>query len=99
MVELGAPVRFRRALMHAMDRQEMVDTIQAGLAEVAHTYLGPDQREYGEVEGSIVRYDYDPRRAAQIIARYFDGEEVPPQILIPTGLYRRADGLKDPTLK
>ena len=39
------------------------------------------------------------REAARVIARYFQGEEVRPQILIPTTLYRRADGLKDPSLR
>lgn len=33
------------------------------------------------------------------IMRYLDGEEVPPQELIPTALYRQADGLRDPSLK
>jgi ribose transport system substrate-binding protein len=39
------------------------------------------------------------RQAAQVIARYFKGEETPGEILIPTGLYRQADGLNDPLLK
>jgi ribose transport system substrate-binding protein len=38
------------------------------------------------------------RTAAQTIARYFEGQEVPAEILIPTGLYRRDDGLNDPML-
>ncbi len=33
------------------------------------------------------------------IVRHFKGEEVKPEILIPTELYRREDALKDPTLK
>ncbi len=54
----------------------------------------------GKIFADPIQYpDQIGRRAAQIIAQYFDGEEVPPQILIPTGLYRRADGLKDPSLK
>ena len=39
------------------------------------------------------------RETAKIIARYFQGEEVPFEILIPTSLYRREDGLKDPSLR
>jgi ribose transport system substrate-binding protein len=38
-------------------------------------------------------------QAARTIARYFDGEEVPAEVLIPTGLYRQADGIKDSSLK
>jgi ribose transport system substrate-binding protein len=33
------------------------------------------------------------------IVKHFSGESVPPQILIPTALYRKADADKDPTLK
>ena len=33
------------------------------------------------------------------ILRHFAGEKVPPQILIPTNLYRKADAEKDPALK
>jgi ribose transport system substrate-binding protein len=39
------------------------------------------------------------KRTAQTILKYFEGEEVPDKQLIPTALYRRADGLKDPELK
>jgi ribose transport system substrate-binding protein len=38
-------------------------------------------------------------RTARSIVKYFEGEEVPPVQLIPTGLYRQADGLKDPELR
>ena len=33
------------------------------------------------------------------IIKYFDGEKVPSELLIPTGLYRKADGLADSSLK
>jgi ribose transport system substrate-binding protein len=35
----------------------------------------------------------------QTIAKYMAGEKVEPQILIPTGLYKKADAEKDPSLK
>ncbi len=38
-------------------------------------------------------------RTVQTIVRYFQGEEVPPEILIPTALYWKEDAEKDPTLK
>jgi len=60
-------VTFRKALMHAIDRQEMVDTIQRGVVPVAHSYLSPNDPSYREVEPSIVRYEFDPRRATQLI--------------------------------
>jgi peptide/nickel transport system substrate-binding protein len=62
-----ANVQFRRALVHAVDRQEMANIFQPGLALVAHAYVSPDLREYQEVESAAVRYDYDPRRTAQML--------------------------------
>ena len=53
--------------MYAVDRQELVDTIQGSFGGVAHTYMGPGQVEYPEIESALVKYDYDPRRAAQMI--------------------------------
>jgi peptide/nickel transport system substrate-binding protein len=50
-----------------MDRQEMVDTIQYGAVPVAHVFVTPDEPEYRFIEDSIVKYDFDPRRAAQMI--------------------------------
>jgi ribose transport system substrate-binding protein len=35
------------------------------------------------------------RTAADLVARYFAGEEVPGEVLIPTALYRKADALKE----
>ena len=35
------------------------------------------------------------RTTAQMIVRYFRGEDVPPEVLIPTNLYRRADAEKN----
>jgi peptide/nickel transport system substrate-binding protein len=59
--------RFRVALLHAIDRQEMVDTIQYGLVPVAYGLLNPADPDYPAVEASIVRYEHDPRRAAELI--------------------------------
>ena len=33
------------------------------------------------------------------LIKHSKGETLPPQMLIPTSLYRKADGEKDPTLK
>lgn len=59
--------RFRRALLHAMDRQEMADVIQLGIVPVAHAYFNPGDPAYKDVEDVIVKYEYDPRRATQIL--------------------------------
>jgi peptide/nickel transport system substrate-binding protein len=60
-------VRFRKALMHALDRQEMADTIMAGYSPVAQSVIQPGVPEYADVQEAAVKYDYDPRRAVQMI--------------------------------
>ncbi len=60
-------LEFRRALMHAMNRKEMVDTLVFGLTSIGHTFVAPSEPEYRGLEGDIVRYDYDPRRAAELL--------------------------------
>jgi peptide/nickel transport system substrate-binding protein len=62
-----ANVQFRRALLHAVDRQEMADTFMAGQGEVAHAYASPSNKEYADVQGAAVRYEFDPRRATQLV--------------------------------
>ncbi len=62
-----ADLQFRRALVHGIDRQAMVDALQAGLGGVAHNILVPDEADFRGVEQRAVRYDYDPRRAAQLM--------------------------------
>jgi peptide/nickel transport system substrate-binding protein len=60
-------VQFRRAMAHAIDRQEMADTLIAGQSPVAHTFLSPNQPQYREIEASARRYEYDPRQAATLL--------------------------------
>ncbi|MPZ15980.1 MAG: hypothetical protein GEU73_16420 [Chloroflexi bacterium] len=63
---LGDP-QFRRALISTIDRQQLADTLTAGLAPIADSIIAPVQPEYRSVEPSIVRYSYDPNRAAQLL--------------------------------
>lgn len=76
-------VQFRRALLHAVDRQLMVDNLQYGLTQVAHTNMTPENPEFKYVENRLVKYAYDTRRAAQLIEGlgYVRGQD---------GLYRDA---------
>jgi peptide/nickel transport system substrate-binding protein len=60
-------VAFRRALMHGMDRQQMADTLMYGLVPVAHVIMSPVAAGYKEIEPQIVRYDYNPRRATEML--------------------------------
>jgi len=80
-------VRFRRAMLHALDRQQMADTFTLGQSSIAHTWLDPNSEEHRDVEGSITRYDYDPRRSVQMIEGlgYTRG---------PDGVFQDASGQK-----
>ncbi|HEY3115669.1 MAG TPA: ABC transporter substrate-binding protein, partial [Chloroflexota bacterium] len=60
-------VRFRKALMYATDRQQLEDVLEGGLTRVAHIFLSPTEPEYKDIEGRGVRYEYDARRATQMI--------------------------------
>jgi peptide/nickel transport system substrate-binding protein len=62
-----ANTQFRRALLHAIDRQQMVDAIQGAQVPIAHSVISPNQAIYPDIERNITRYDYDPRRATQLI--------------------------------
>jgi ribose transport system substrate-binding protein len=53
----------------------------------------------GQIYADPVQFpDRIGRTAVQTIVNYFEGEEVPAEILIPTQLYRKADADKDPSL-
>jgi len=60
-------VRVRRALMYTLDRQALVDELQHGLTVIAHSPIAPNRHEYQDIQSSIVRYDYDPRRTSQVL--------------------------------
>jgi peptide/nickel transport system substrate-binding protein len=60
-------LQFRRAMLHAIDREEMAATLMAGLVPMAHSPFPPDSREYRATESSLVKYEHDPRRATQLL--------------------------------
>jgi peptide/nickel transport system substrate-binding protein len=82
-----ANLQFRRAMLMAIDRQEITDTLNYGLGPVAHSWVRPDLPEGKAVESRIVRHQHDPRAAAQAIEALGyskDGE----------GMFRGPDGAK-----
>ncbi|MBM2810346.1 MAG: hypothetical protein HW416_1105 [Chloroflexi bacterium] len=76
-------VRFRRALAHAVDRQELANTLQGGIVPVAHAIIPPSDPDYRVAEAQVARFDYDQRRAIQLVedVGYIKG---------PDGFYRDA---------
>jgi ribose transport system substrate-binding protein len=63
----------------------------------------PDGRQAikeGKIYADPVQFpDEIGRKTVEAILQYLDGRPPPPQVLIPTKLYRRADALADPALK
>ncbi len=80
-----AELQFRRAVLHGMDRQALADGINYGMTPPAYGFLEPDRAEYKETESAIVRYEYDPARATQLL----DGLGL---MKGPDGMYREASG-------
>jgi len=64
---LVGDLRFRKALMHATDRQQLVDGIMSGQTRIGDSYLQPSDPDYEATISRAVRYEYDPRRAMQMI--------------------------------
>jgi len=61
---IAQSVEFRRAIIHAVDRQLLVDTVMAGQSKISHSYVAVPWLD--QIDQMLVKYDYDPRRAAQI---------------------------------
>ena len=63
---IGDP-RFRRALLHSVDRKTLGESLQGGAGTVAHGIQLPDAPEFAAVQQRIVRYEYDPTGAARLL--------------------------------
>ncbi|MCT8136325.1 peptide-binding protein [Anaerobacillus sp. CMMVII] len=58
-------VKVRQALTHAIDRQEIVDTIMEGNATVAHAPVSPLSWAYND---NVPKFDFDPEKAKSLLA-------------------------------
>ena len=60
-------LRVRRALLHAIDRQAMVDALYAGKVRVHHVWLDPADPAYAAVDRAVTKYSYDVARAESLL--------------------------------
>jgi peptide/nickel transport system substrate-binding protein len=60
-------VRVRRAMLHAFDRQEIIDGLYAGKTHQLHYWLPPDDPANPVVDRSVTKYAYDPARAEALL--------------------------------
>ncbi|MCE7988676.1 MAG: ABC transporter substrate-binding protein [Caldilinea sp. CFX5] len=58
--------RVRQALMHALDRQRIIDELWNGAAEVAHSNLSPANAYYHKAD--VKTYAHDPEAAKALLA-------------------------------
>ena len=57
-------IEVRKAIAHAIDRQEVVDAFYAGQGEVAKEFMPPELWGYAD---DVTEYEYDPEKAKQIL--------------------------------
>ncbi len=87
--------RVRHALLHAIDREQIVESVYFGLARVQETIFPPGFWANDE-ENVSVRYPYDPERAKQLLdeagwivgangIREKDGVELRPRLMGTAG--------------
>ncbi len=82
----------------AMEKAEK--TAQVKLIGFDGQDIGKEAIRDGKIYADPIQYpDRMGVLTAQSIIKHFDGERLPAEQLIPTELYRKADGKKDPTLK
>jgi peptide/nickel transport system substrate-binding protein len=60
-------VRVRRALLHAIDRQELAQTAWEDRGLVADSWVNPKFSRYQDVKDAITRYPYDLRRSSALL--------------------------------
>jgi len=63
-----ADPRVRQAMLYAIDRQEVVETLSRGLEPVAHIPLPPKRPQYERALAASTTYEYNPQRARQLMA-------------------------------
>jgi peptide/nickel transport system substrate-binding protein len=76
---------FRKAMMYALDRQGIAESLSNGWGQKADSFMNPNQPQYREIEARIIKYEYDPRKAATMLEGlgYAKG---------PDGIYRDGTG-------
>lgn len=69
--------RVRKAVAHAINKQELVDTLQEGEGIAADAFVHRGSDLYAAIDRVLTRYPHDPRRAQQLMeeAGYVKGAD------------------------
>jgi peptide/nickel transport system substrate-binding protein len=57
--------RVRQAILHAIDRQAIIDSVLQGYGKIADAAITPDQKQY--YSDDVNSYDFDPEKAKQLL--------------------------------
>ncbi len=60
-------VRLRQALLYAIDRQALIDSFIPNFSRVAHSVITPTNPDFDLIDRQVVKYEHDPRKAAQLL--------------------------------
>jgi len=60
-------LRFRRAMLMAINRQELAESLLPGFSTVAHSVMLPSDPDFAAIDSSVVKYPYDPAQAVRMI--------------------------------
>ncbi|HLN85242.1 MAG TPA: peptide ABC transporter substrate-binding protein [Candidatus Limnocylindrales bacterium] len=61
-------VRVKRALLHAIDRNSMVNNIFRGVAPIIHFPLSPFRKAYPRADQAAMKYEYNVDKARQLLS-------------------------------
>jgi peptide/nickel transport system substrate-binding protein len=60
-------LRVRKALMHAMNKQELNDSILNGKGIMSDAFIAPGTSYYADLDRAIAKYPFDVRRSEQLM--------------------------------
>ena len=60
-------VRVRKALAYSVDKEGLNEGLFEGEGIIGHTFISPEQSNYGEIDRAITKYPLDFRRAEQMM--------------------------------
>jgi peptide/nickel transport system substrate-binding protein len=78
-------VRVRRALLSAVDRRAIVDTVFDGTAPMSDVFLPQEDFRWEWIKDAVVTYPYDVRRARELLAQAGWSQGSDGQYLTTTG--------------
>ncbi|MCA1036652.1 ABC transporter substrate-binding protein [Bacillus infantis] len=58
--------RIRQAILHGIDRQNIIDTVLKGYGTIADAGIAPALKDY--YTDDVTRYEYDPEKAKELLA-------------------------------